>query len=226
MTFSLLSYDQNTGTLAAVAATGSLCVGGWVLRGDLESGLVASQGTAPSTLWRDGVLRDMRAGMSAQEALHRRTQPDSGAAHRQAAALDLQGNCAAYTGQQSIPYADHILHPGLVVAGNMLAGPDVLSALITGFMAKDDDIAQRLLLALEAAQVAGSDNRGLQSAALLVLRRDRPPLDLRIDHAEDPIAALRALHTRATTSPYADWLDVCPVMDAPHRAPDVTDAAE
>ena len=226
MTFSLLSFDQNTGTLAAVAATGSLCVGGWVLRGDLESGLVASQGTAPSTLWRDGILRDMRGGLSAQQALTRWTRPDSGAAHRQAAALDLQGTCAAHTGQASIPFADHILSPGLVVAGNMLSGPEVLPALIAGFDTGGDDPAPRLLNALEAAQRAGSDSRGLQSAALLVLRPDRPPLDLRVDYAEDPISMLRSLHARATASPYADWLHVCPVMAAPHRAPDVTDAAE
>ena len=53
MTFSVLTFDENEGVYAVAAATGSLCVGGWVLRGDIESGLVASQGTSPSSFWRE-----------------------------------------------------------------------------------------------------------------------------------------------------------------------------
>ena len=60
MTFSLLAHDHETGTYGGAAATGSLCVGGWVLRGGLDSGLSASQGTAPSTFWGEDVLRAMR----------------------------------------------------------------------------------------------------------------------------------------------------------------------
>ena len=59
MTFSGITFDHKTGIYAGAATTGSLCVGGWVLRGDIESGLAASQGTAPSTFWRDGALREM-----------------------------------------------------------------------------------------------------------------------------------------------------------------------
>ena len=61
MTLSVLTFNKKTGVFAAAAATGNLCVGGWVLRGDIESGLVASQGTSPSTFWRDDIIRRLRA---------------------------------------------------------------------------------------------------------------------------------------------------------------------
>ena len=65
MTFSLLVHDRATGTFGGAAATGSLCVGGWVLRGTVDSGLSASQGTAPSTFWGEDALTAMRGGESA-----------------------------------------------------------------------------------------------------------------------------------------------------------------
>ena len=90
MTYSILTYDRETGTFAAAAATGNLCVGGWVLRGDIESGLVASQGTAPSTFWREEVLRQMHSGTEAGIAIANVIQPDQGRGHRQIIALDLR----------------------------------------------------------------------------------------------------------------------------------------
>lgn len=226
MTFSLLSFDEKTGTLAAAAATGSYCVGGWVLRGDLNAGLVASQGTAPSTFWRDGILREMRSGHGAQQAVDRWVIPDTGAAHRQVAALDLKGNGAAHTGAASVPFADHIVQPGLVVSGNMLSGQEVLEALAAGYRNGGEDPGMALIGALSAARDAGGDSRGLLSAALLILRPDAVPVDLRIDFSEDPLSDLRRLYDRIRTPPYADWLRVVPVARDPHRAPDISDAAE
>ena len=83
MTFSILAYDAETGRLGSGAATGSLCVGGWVLRGDLVSGLSASQGTSPSTVWGEAVLHHMRNGMAAREAVTQTVQGDAGKAYRQ-----------------------------------------------------------------------------------------------------------------------------------------------
>ena len=103
MTFSILSFDTKTGVFAGAAATGSLCVGGWVLRGDIESGLVASQGTAPSSFWRDDVLRAMYDGQSAVKAVDRVTGADAGRGHRQLSALDRYGAAQAFTGQDSVP---------------------------------------------------------------------------------------------------------------------------
>ncbi|MCU4651209.1 DUF1028 domain-containing protein [Roseibacterium sp. SDUM158016] len=219
MTFSLLARDEKTGALVAAAATGSLCVGGWVIRGALDAGLVASQGTAPSTLWRDAVLRLMGEGMSAAEAVTAITDADEGRDHRQLTALDTAGRAGAFTGASSVPIARHETAPGLVVAGNMLSDGPVLAAMRGAWSDGEGDPAERALAALAAADTAGGDARGLSSAALLVLHPSAPPLDLRVDLSDDPLTALSLLLKAARTSPYADWLTVVPVADDPSRAP-------
>ena len=169
MTFSILTYDRESGVYGAAAATGSLCVGGWVLRGDIESGLVASQGTAPSTFWRDDALRRMYDGISARDALTALTVDDNGRGHRQMTALDRAGGTHGFTGADSIAYAGHSCGPGLAIAGNMLTGAEVLDAMRQAAEASHDTMLDRLFAALDAAEGAGGDARGLQSAALLVL---------------------------------------------------------
>lgn len=219
VTISILAHDEKTGVCGGAAATGSLCVGGWVLRGHAESGMSASQGTAPSTLWGDEVLDRMKGGASAEDAVAKVVAEDPGAAHRQLAALDLRGGVAAHTGSQSVPSAGARMGPGIVVAGNMLASEKVLDAAMEGYATATGAFADRLIAALRAAEAAGGDSRGLQSAALLVVSRTEPPLTLRIDRSDDPLAALAELHRAARTPPYADWINVVPVLDDPYRAP-------
>ena len=219
MTFSILTFDREKGILAGAAATGSLCVGGWVLRGDIESGLVASQGTAPSTFWRDAALRRMHDGASAQTAVADLTGADPGRGHRQMIALDRDGGTGGFTGADSVAFAGHVCRPDVAVAGNMLTGPAVLEAMLRAAAAPHAGAAERMLAVLEAAETAGGDTRGLQSAALLILSPDRPPLDLRIDHDARPVAALRALCERAHRPPYHDWLSEVPVLRDRARHP-------
>lgn len=220
MTITILAIDEKTGHLGGAAATGSLCVGGWVLRGDAESGLSASQGTAPSTLWGDGVLTRMRAGEPAAQAVAATTAPDTGRAHRQLAALDPQGGTGTFTGAESVPHAGASDAPGVVVAGNMLAGPDVVAAALARFQnTAGRPFAERLLAALWAASEAGGDARGLRSAALLTVGRDVAPLTLRIDYSTAPLAALADLYAAAMADPYHGWTRVVPVLDDPFRAP-------
>jgi uncharacterized Ntn-hydrolase superfamily protein len=219
MTFSILAHDEKTGTFGAAAATGSLCVGGWVLRGSLDAGLVASQGTAPSTLWRDEVLASMKLGKSAEKSLDSILSSDGGRAHRQIIALDQNGSTGGFTGVESVSWAGHKLKPSLACAGNMIAGESVLQALESAFSASNGDMADRLVTALNHAEKSGGDSRGLQSAALLVLTPNAAALDLRIDHHDDPLGALQNLLRRVRTRPYADWLHEVPVMTDPTRAP-------
>ncbi|TBX23019.1 DUF1028 domain-containing protein [Nioella sediminis] len=220
MTFSILAHDQKTGTYAAAAATGSLCVGGWVIRGDIERGLSASQGTAPSTFWRDEAIRLMGQGVSAGDAVFAVTQGDAGRGHRQLITLDAAGRAGGFTGGKSVPAAAHRCFGGLAVAGNMLSSEAVLDALVARFRdGEGEDMAERLLASLRAAERAGGDSRGLLSAALLVLRPDAPPLDLRIDRSDRPLDDLGALLQAARTPPYADWLDEVPVLTDKSRAP-------
>jgi len=219
MTLSILSFDSKTGVFAAAAATGSLCVGGWVLRGDIESGLVASQGTAPSTFWRDDIMRAIHRGQSAAAAVAAVVTPDDGRDFRQVAALDRNGETSAFTGKHSIAYAGHLAAPGLVISGNMLAGQEVLGAMAEEARDPAGSPAERMLRILDAGKKAGGDNRGLQSAALLILSPDRPPLDLRIDCAEDPVSALATLWDRTRRPPYHDWLTEVPVLKDRSRCP-------
>ena len=212
MTFSILARDPDTGAFGGAAATGILCVGGWVLRGDLRAGMSASQGAAPSTLWGEDALQHMSAGLSAAQAVNKVISPDRGREHRQLSALDLHGTTGAYTGAENQDTKGSLDFTDGIAAGNMLGGNEVLPAMVESFGAADSSFAERLLASLTAARNAGGDYRGLLSAALLVLHPERPPLTLRIDILEeDPIGALRHLYQKATTGEYAQWVRQVPV---------------
>lgn len=217
MTFSILAQDLGTGALGGAAATGSLCVGGWVLRGDSRSGLSASQGAAPSTMWGEDVLAHMMSGASADEAVAAVTASDRGRDWRQLSALDRAGRAVCHTGMQNTDWKGALTAPGLVVSGNLLAGPQVLEALRDCYLGTSGTLAERLLAALKAAEAAGGDTRGLQSAALLVVSDEAPPLSLRIDWATDPVTALHDLHARSQSGAYAAWLPRVPTRNDPER---------
>lgn len=222
MTFSVLTFDEKEGIFAAAAATGSLCVGGWVLRGDIESGLVASQGTSPSSFWRDDCLRYMYTGQSASEAIDMAIKNDSGRDYRQIITLDKFGTTSGFTGINSVSHASHITEQNFAVAGNMIAGSHVLEAVKKQVNSDQAPIDQRMLNALKAGKDAGGDNRGLLSAALLVLSPNHPPLDLRIDYSSDPLSDLQLLLDRSKQSPYYDWLSEVPIDTDRNRAPEQT----
>lgn len=212
MTFSVLARDPDSGAIGGAAATGSLCVGGWVLRGDLAAGMSASQGAAPSTFWGEDVLIAMRNGNSAAEAVESITAADSGRAYRQLAALDLTGRAGAFTGGSNESEKGSRAFTNGIVSGNMLTRTDVLDAMVRGFTSASGSFEERLLLTLRAATLEGGDYRGLLSAALLVLKPEAPPLTLRIDHhTSDPIGALEDLYQKATSGDYAKWTAKVPV---------------
>lgn len=218
MTFSLLARDEKTGALAGAAATGSLCVGGWVLRGCWGAGLSASQGAAPSTFWGESVLDRMAAGEPADAALSATISPDPNRAWRQLSALDPQGGTAAHSGAENSALCAHVAQAGAVAAGNILSGEAVLHALLSTWTATEGPPADRLIAALQAAQAAGGDTRGLKSAALLVLHPDHPPLTLRIDLSDDPLRDLRRLHKASASDSYARWTHAVPVESDRFRA--------
>lgn len=221
MTFSILARDPDTGAIGGAAATGSLCVGGWVLRGDLRSGMSASQGAAPSTFWGEEVLQHMRDGSTASDAVSVVTSADPGRAFRQLAAMGLSGEAASFTGEKNEDAKGSLAFNSGITSGNMLGNGNVLGAMADAFTRSGQDFESRLLGALKTAQAAGSDFRGLLSAALLVLHPDRPPLSLRIDHhADDPIGGLEALHRKATTGDYADWVRQVPTSSDRNRVLD------
>lgn len=217
MTFSILARDPETGQLGGAAATGSLCVGGWVLRGDPRAGMSACQGAAPSSLWGEETLIAMKGGGSAADVVAAVISPDPGREWRQLAVLDLNGSTAAWTGDCNNDWKGDLHFANGVVAGNILAGPNVLRAMIDGFQQADGPLHARLMAALRGADAAGGDTRALQSAAMLVVGRDIAPLTLRIDLSDDPLAALDVLRQRATRGDYANWAAQTPCLADPFR---------
>ena len=220
MTFSILAKDPETGVLGGAAATGSLCVGGWVLRGHASAGLSASQGAAPSTLWGERVLDRMRDGRRADEAVADITSEDRGHSYRQLLALDRSGGSGLFTGEHNTPVLAGRQFDCGVAAGNMLARAGVIDAMTDAYADARGPLARRLLAALQAADAAGSDVRGLQSAALLIVGPAMAPVTLRIDYHETPLAALAELYRRSQSDDYARWASQVPTLTDPERTLD------
>lgn len=219
MTFSILVRDPDCGTFGGAAATGNLCVGAWVLRGDARAGVTASQGLYPSPMWGPEALELMSAGRDAAEAVRRVVDRDAGRDVRQLAALDRTGGTGVHSGARNFEYCGHVAADNLIAVGNMLASPAVLEAMVEAFASATGPQPARLIAGLAAGAAAGGDFRGLLSAAVLIVSPDAPPLDLRVDHAADPIGALRALYECTCDPAYQDWLVGIPTPNDPERAP-------
>ena len=219
MTFSMLVRDPDSGAFGGAAATGNLCVGAWVLRGDARAGMTASQGLYPSPIWGPEALKLMAAGRDAAEAVRQVVDTDSGRDVRQLAALDRNGGIGGHSGAGNLDYCGHVAGENLIAVGNMLDSPAVLEGMVEAFASATGPQPARLIAGLAAGAAAGGDFRGLLSAAILVVSPDAPPLDLRIDHAADPIGALRALYDRTCDPAYQDWLAGIPTLNDPERAP-------
>src|SRR5579875_3571691 len=118
---------------------------------------------------------------------------------RQIGVVDAAGRSVAWTGGGCTPWHGHITERDVAIQGNMLVGEATLSAMAEAFRRSESlDLAERLLLALEAGQAAGGDKRGKQSAALRVHHtEDYPWLDLRVDEHRYPVAELRRVYTIA-----------------------------
>lgn len=124
------------------------------------------------------------------------TAADSGQANRQVHVLPAQGPGAAHTGAACIDWCGHQVHEGFSVAGNMLAGPQVVEATVKAYRdAAGLPLAERLLHAMVAGEAAGGDKRGKQAAALRIQGDEAyPALDLRVDDHTDPLTELQRLY--------------------------------
>lgn len=133
------------------------------------------------------------------DALKRLTGGDEGKDHRQVHLIDRQGRTAAYTGKACIDWCGHLSGEGFSVAGNMLAGAEVLEKTATEYeKGKGLAFGERLIAALAAGEAAGGDKRGKQAAALLVYTTEQYPyLDLRVDDHADPLPELKRLYEKS-----------------------------
>jgi uncharacterized Ntn-hydrolase superfamily protein len=140
---------------------------------------------------------------------------DAGRGHRQIHVLDAAGRIAAHTGGDCVDWCGSVRGIDVSVAGNMLAGPDVVAATLAAFETAGGSMAERLLTALEAGEAAGGDKRGKQSAALKICTRDPyPDLDIRTDDHPDPLAELRRL-VAVSQERFAQFRRFLPGADSP-----------
>ena len=194
MTWSIIARDEQTGRVGIAVATKFFAVGAMVPHIQSGAGAVASQAFMNPHYGPQG-LALLRSGVSADEVVARLTQADEGRHNRQLHLMDRNGSCAAYTGAACIAWCGHESRHNFSVAGNMLAGPEVLAETIRAYGAHADvPFARRLIAAMRAGEEAGGDKRGKQSAALLIHDgEDYPLYDLRVDDHTDPLAELARL---------------------------------
>jgi len=194
MTWSILARDPATGALGAAVATRFFAVGALAIH--VEGGVAALATQAlinPMYAWH-GMPR-LRAGEVPEAVVAALLAADAGRAHRQLHILDAGGRIAAFTGEACVSWCGSVRGADVSVAGNMLAGPAVVTRTLEAFGAASGPLAERLLAALEAGEAAGGDKRGKQSAALKISAHDPyPDLDIRADDHPDPIAELRRLY--------------------------------
>src|SRR6185312_961588 len=199
VTYSIVARDAATGDLGIAVQSKFLAVGAvvpWVRAG---VGAVATQSYANVAYGPDG-LALLNGGASAQETLDRLVAADSLRDQRQAGIVDAQGRGATHTGRHCFAWAGGRTGPGFAAQGNILAGAGVVDGLADTFLAGGRPFPELLVACLAAADAAGGDRRGRESAALLIVRagggyggwNDRY-LDLRVDHHDDPIGELARL---------------------------------
>ena len=174
-------------------AVGALCV--HTRRG---VGALATQALM-NPLYGPAGMALLTEGRSSSEVVGELIGADEGRAHRQLHVLAVSGPGAAHTGTACIDWCDHQVHDGFSVAGNMLAGPQVIEATAHAFIdAAGRPLAERLLAAMTAGEVAGGDKRGKQAAALRIHGdEDYPQLDLRVDDHAEPVVELRRLYEKS-----------------------------
>lgn len=201
-TFSIVARDAATGQLGVAVQSHWFSVGSVVTWAEAGVGAVATQSFSEPAYGPRG-LGLMRGGLGAAAALRALLAADPGEAVRQVAFIDARGEVAAHTGARCIESAGHSVGDGFSVQANMMLRDGVVPAMRAAYeaaLAEGADLPERLLRALEAAQAAGGDIRGVQSAAILVVAgeaRGRPtedrPLELRVEDHAAPLAELRRL---------------------------------
>ena len=200
-TYSIVACDLEAGRWGVATQSKFLAVGSLVPWAEPHVGAIATQAYANPRYGPDG-LALLRDGVSAEEVVERLTAADDGREHRQVGVVDGQGRGATFTGAQCYAWAGGRTGPCYAAQGNILVSEDTVAALAEIFVGSaGQPLAERLLACLAAAQAAGGDSRGQQSAAILVVERDGGyaamsdvVVDLRVDDHERPVAELTRLY--------------------------------
>jgi uncharacterized Ntn-hydrolase superfamily protein len=203
VTYSIVARDEGSGELGVAVQSRAFGVGlcAWARPG---VGAVATQAFTERGYGLRGLDR-MAGGEAPEDALAELLEADEQRDFRQVAFLAADGRTAAHTGFACIPDCGHASRDGVSAQGNMLASPAVWPAAADTFAGTKGTLAERLLAALDAAEEAGGDFRGRESAALVVVSGDRGEepwqrvFDLRVENDAEPLHELRRLHTIAAT---------------------------
>jgi uncharacterized Ntn-hydrolase superfamily protein len=224
-TYSIVACDLEAGQWGVGVQSKFLAVGSVVPWAEPHVGAIATQSYANPRYGPDG-LALLRQGRSAADVVATLTEADDGRAERQVGIVDGTGRAATFTGEECHDWAGGRTGHCYAAQGNILVSADTVDALAATFEGNGHlSLAQRLLECLTAAQAAGGDRRGQQSASLLVVEKDAGyaslsdvVVDLRVDDHERPIEELRRLyglhHALFGTTPKAQWLDVDDVLRA------------
>ena len=197
MTWSLLAREPN-GTFGVAIASKFFAVGALCVHTQRGVGAVSTQALMNPLLGPLG-LKFMQSGLTSQQVMHDLLQTDAGREQRQVHVLPLHGEAVAHTGTSCIDWCGHVSGPNFSIAGNVLAGQQVLAEPARVFEATEGmPLAERLILAMQAGEEAGGDKRGKQSAALRIhADEDYLQLDLRVDDHEEPLLELRRLYDKS-----------------------------
>jgi uncharacterized Ntn-hydrolase superfamily protein len=197
MTWSIVARDAD-GSFGVAIASRFFAVGALCVHTRRAVGALSTQALM-NPLYGPAAIDLLAVGTPTADVVHRLTDADEGRAQRQLHAIGASGAPAAYTGEQCIDWCGHAVHDDFSVAGNMLAGPEVLEATVGAFVAAAGrPLGERLLAALVAGEAAGGDRRGKQAAALRIHGDDDyPRLDLRVDDHPEPIDELRRLYDKS-----------------------------
>ena len=198
-TYSIVARDPSTGELGVAVQSHWFSVGSSVAWAEAGVGAVATQSFIDPSYGKNG-LDLMRGGKTAPDTLKELLAKDEGREVRQVAMIDAQGRVDAWTGKNDIQAAGHIVGNNFSVQANLMLNDKIWPAMARAFENTRGDLADRMLAALDAAQAAGGDIRGRQSAALIVVTgkptglpwKDRTS-DLRVDDSPEPLKELRRL---------------------------------
>jgi uncharacterized Ntn-hydrolase superfamily protein len=212
MTYSIVARDPETGELGVAVQSHWFSVGPIVPWAEPGVGAVATQANAEISYGPRG-LELMRSGATAEQALARLVEEDEGHEGRQVAMVDARGGVAVHTGGAAIAYAGHITGDGVSCQANIMVSERVWPEMLEAYTATGGSLIERLLAALDAAELAGGDARGRQSAAIVVVPAAGDPwarvVSLRVEDHPDPLRELRRvarLHEAYTLADRADGL--------------------
>jgi len=198
-TFSIVARDPKTGEIGVAVQSHWFSVGTVVPWAEAGVGAVATQSFADPSYGPRG-LALMRSDKSAPEALKELIAADAGEAMRQVAMLDAKGRVAVHTGKRCIECAGHKIGDGYSVQANLMLNDKVPAAMAKAFEETHGDLAERMMVALDAAQKVGGDIRGRQSAAMVVVKAQSSGklwtdhvVDLRVEDHPEPLKELRRL---------------------------------